>query len=136
MTIIFYYAALGSIKIALLLQYHRIFAVKIQRLITWALIIVGTWSVGLVFVSIFTCSPVQGYWDKSLNPRCIPNFQWYIHSAGNIASDVLIFLLPVPVLWKLQASIQQRLTLIAIFCLGLLYVSSCFSRPSLLNPCP
>lgn len=82
--------------------------------------IVGTWSVGLVLASIFTCIPVYGFWDKSVNPTCIPNVQWYIHSAGNIASDILIFVLPVPILWRLNMTLITRLTLILVFCFGAL----------------
>lgn len=92
----------------------------IHKFIAWALLVVGIWSVGLVLVSIFTCSPVQGYWDKSLDAKCIPNWQWYIHSVGNISSDILIFLMPVPSLWQLQMTLTYRLTLIFVFCFGLL----------------
>lgn len=118
--IILYYSALGSIKIALLLQYRRIFASKLRRATNIALLVIGTWSIGLVMLSIFTCVPIQGYWEKKTKATCIPTFQWYIHSAGNILSDIVIFTLPIPVLWSMRVSIAQRLLLILVFCLGLL----------------
>lgn len=118
--IILYYAALGSIKIALLLQYRRLFADQLRGVMKWALIVIGLWSFGLVLVSIFTCHPIQGYWDKSIDAVCVPNFQWYIHSAGNILSDIVIFALPIPVLWSLRLSAAYRLALIAVFCMGFL----------------
>ncbi|KAI3391406.1 hypothetical protein diail_7384 [Diaporthe ilicicola] len=117
--IILYYCGLGSIKVALLLQYRRIFASKLRRVINIALLIIGSWSLGLVLVSIFTCHPIEGYWQKGTNATCIPNFQWYIHSAGNVLSDVVIFTLPIPVLWSMRVSITQRLLLILVFSLGL-----------------
>lgn len=118
--IILYYCALGSIKIALLLQYRRIFASKLRRTINIALLIIGPWSIGLVLLSIFTCLPIRGYWEKDTKATCIPTFQWYIHSAGNILSDIVIFTLPIPVLWSMRVSVAQRLLLILVFCLGLL----------------
>ncbi|KKY35853.1 putative integral membrane protein [Diaporthe ampelina] len=117
--IILYYCGLGSIKIALLLQYRRIFNSKLRRVINTALLIIGSWSIGLVMLSIFTCYPIQGYWDKDIKATCIPTFQWYIHSAGNILSDIVVFTLPIPVLWSMRVSIGQRLLLILVFSLGL-----------------
>ncbi|KAI7782602.1 hypothetical protein LA080_013090 [Diaporthe eres] len=117
--IILYYCGLGSIKIALLLQYRRIFASKLRRVINIALLVIGSWSIGLVMLSIFTCHPIRGYWEKDTEATCIPTFQWYIHSAGNILSDIVIFTLPIPVLWSMRVSIGQRLLLILVFCLGL-----------------
>lgn len=118
--IILYYCALGSIKIALLLQYRRIFGSKLRRVINIALLIIGSWSVGLVMLSIFTCHPIRGYWEKETKATCIPTFQWYIHSAGNILSDIVIFTLPIPLLWSMKVSMRQRLLLILVFSLGLL----------------
>lgn len=89
-------------------------------MINIALLIIGSWSVGLVMLSIFTCHPIRGYWEKDTKATCIPTFQWYIHSAGNILSDVVIFTLPIPILWSMRVSIGQRLLLILVFSLGLL----------------
>lgn len=119
-TIIMYYCALGSIKIALLLQYRRIFGSKLRRVVNIALLVIGSWSIGLVLVSIFTCHPISGYWIKDLKATCIPTYQWYIHSAGNITSDIVIFTLPIPILWNMKVSTRQRLLLILVFSLGLL----------------
>jgi hypothetical protein len=41
---------------------------------------------------------------------------------GNIATDLVIFALPIPVLWKLQLPNSQRYSLIAVFGFGFLYV--------------
>jgi hypothetical protein len=120
-SIVFYYAGLGAVKMSILLQYLRVFAIKMRTVTVVTMAIIGMWSTALVFVSIFTCSPVEGFWDRSLNAKCIPNLpQWYINAAGNIVTDIVIFMLPIPVLWKLQLPKSQRLSLIAIFGLGTL----------------
>jgi hypothetical protein len=121
MSIIFYYAGLGAVKLAIMLQYLRVFAVKMRKITIWAMVIISGWSLSLVFVSIFTCHPVAGFWDKDIGATCIPNLPlWYINAGGNIITDAFIFILPLPVLWKLKLPKIQRLQLIGVFCLGFL----------------
>lgn len=43
-----------------------------------------------------------------------------VQGAVGVASDFLIFCLPVPVLWKLQLPLKKRLGVIAMFTTGLL----------------
>ena len=42
------------------------------------------------------------------------------HSAIGVATDFLIFCLPIPVLWKLQLPLRKRIGVLAIFTTGLL----------------
>ncbi|XDG07072.1 hypothetical protein ABKA04_006687 [Annulohypoxylon sp. FPYF3050] len=84
-----------------------------------AMIIIGCWSLSQIIVGIFICDPVDGFWEKSVNSKCIPNYpQWYINAAGNIITDIVIFVLPLPVLRHLHMPRAQRLVLIGIFSLG------------------
>jgi hypothetical protein len=48
-----------------------------------------------------------------------PGF-WYVNAGGNIITDVIIFALPIVPVWKLHLPLSQRLTLVAVFGLGLL----------------
>ncbi len=87
-SIVLYYVGLGTVKLAILLQYLRVFAVKMRKVTILAMVVIGMWSAALVLLSIFTCHPVEGYWDKDVRATCIPNLpQWYINAAGNIAAD-------------------------------------------------
>lgn len=47
---------------------------------------------------------------------------WYVNAAGNILTDLIIFSLPIPFVWKLDMPCSQRLSLLAVFCLGFLWV--------------
>ncbi|KAM7200850.1 putative integral membrane protein [Naviculisporaceae sp. PSN 640] len=119
-TIVFYCAALMTIKLTFLLGYYRVLAVQHMRVVyIVAMFVVGGWSLSQVFVGIFTCTPISGFWDKSIPSACIPNLpQWYINAAGNIITDVAVFVLPLPALWKLNLARPQKLALVGIFCLG------------------
>ncbi|KAI1345017.1 hypothetical protein F5Y15DRAFT_14514 [Xylariaceae sp. FL0016] len=119
-SIALYNSGLMFVKLTFLTQYYRVLAIKKMRSIcVIAMIIVGSWSLSQVLVGIFICDPIAGFWDQSLHAKCIPNLpQWYINAAGNIATDIAIFVLPMPVLGHLNLPKAQKLVLIGIFSLG------------------
>ncbi|OTB03760.1 hypothetical protein M426DRAFT_172805 [Hypoxylon sp. CI-4A] len=119
-SITLYNTGLMFIKLAFLMQYYRVLAIrKMRRILISAMVVIGCWSLSQVIVGIFICDPVSGFWEKATNPKCIPNYpQWYINAAGNIATDIAIFLLPLPFLGHLHLPKAQRLVLIGIFSLG------------------
>lgn len=127
-TIVFYNAALAGIKMTFLFQYYRVLAVqKMKKVFIVAMIIVGAWSVSQILIAIFNCSPIPAFWDKSIDGSCIPNYPYfYINAAGNIATDIIVFVLPLPVINKLSLARGQKYVLLGIFCLGFLYVGTLF----------
>jgi hypothetical protein len=69
-------------------------------------------SLGL-FVTIFQCRPVSGAW----------NFSYlYASSAVNVATDILLCVLPLPHLWRLNMPLKQRLILCVLLAGGARYV--------------
>ncbi|CAK7209847.1 hypothetical protein SCUCBS95973_000580 [Sporothrix curviconia] len=134
LSIVFYYACLGTVKTAILLQYLRVFAVKMRKITLVALMLIGLWSTALVLVSVLACRPIRGFWDRTVAANCVPSLpQWYVNAAGNIATDVIIFTLPIPVLWRLNLPRSQRLSLIGIFCLGFFTCTISVIRITFLN---
>ncbi|KAI0176110.1 hypothetical protein GGR52DRAFT_346223 [Hypoxylon sp. FL1284] len=119
-SITLYQASLLFVKMSFLTQYYRAFSIKKMRTtILAAIVIISTWSLSQVMISIFTCDPVGGFWEETIDSRCIPNYpQWYISAAGNIATDLVIFVIPLPALVHLHLPKAQRLVLIGIFSLG------------------
>ncbi|KAM6514584.1 hypothetical protein FSOLCH5_008822 [Fusarium solani] len=84
-----------------------------------AIAIVGSWALSQVLLGIFVCQPIHGFWDKTVDAKCIPNQpQWYINAAGNIATDVMVFLLPIPAIRSLRLPRTQKFILAGIFSLG------------------
>ncbi|KAK3298656.1 uncharacterized protein B0H64DRAFT_454095 [Chaetomium fimeti] len=119
-SIVMYCAALLFIKLTFLFQYYRVLAVQRMRSVYIAsIIIVGGWALSQVLVGIFACHPISGFWDSSIESKCIPNIpQWYINAAGNIFTDVVVFALPLPAIWSLNLAKGSRIVLIFIFSLG------------------
>ncbi|KAF4858729.1 Satratoxin biosynthesis SC1 cluster protein 4, partial [Colletotrichum siamense] len=97
-----------------------------RKLLFGAMILVGGWSMSQVLVEVLICIPTNAFWDKSVRGSCIPNYPlWYINAAGNIATDLIVFVLPLPVISGLKLPSRQRYALGGIFCLGFLVDSTC-----------
>ncbi|KAL1889951.1 hypothetical protein Sste5346_008529 [Sporothrix stenoceras] len=119
-SIVWYNVTLVIVKLSFLAQYYRVFSVpKIRRIILVFMFVIGGWSLSQVFVGIWICAPIAKFWDSTLEGHCIPNIpQWYINAAGNIASDVSIFCLPIPILKRLNLKRRQKILVMGIFSLG------------------
>ena len=119
------YVATGpATKIAVLLMYRRIFATKMFR---DAVMILGTltlmWYLGEALSGVFTCIPVQDYWEKPQNAKCIDLKSYDIgYAVVNIGLDVFILVLPIRMVWGLKTTIGQKIALTFAFLLGGLYV--------------
>src|SRR6266511_3333345 len=109
-----YTSCLMAIKMTFLLQYYRVLAIhKYRRIYIAAITIVGCWSLSQILVGIFICTPISGFWDQTVKATCIPNEpQWYANAAGNIVTDIAIFILPLPVLSSLNLARPQKVMLI------------------------
>lgn len=117
-----YCGGLFAIKMTFLLQYYRVFVVQRMRIAFIATTaLVGAWSISQLLIGIFICTPIRGFWDSSIPSKCVPNYpQFYINAAGNIVTDIAIFALHLPLLWKLNLGKPQRIILVGIFSLGFL----------------
>lgn len=77
----------------------------------------GGWAVAS---SIFICSPISFAWDKN-NPdgHCMNQFViWFLNAALNIAQDIFILFMPLPVIKTLNIPKGQKKGLITMFGLG------------------
>lgn len=77
----------------------------------------GTWT---VVSSIFVCSPIAFSWDKSITGgHCMNQMVvWFTNAGISITQDIIILLMPIPVLGTLQMPIGQKKGLVAMFALG------------------
>ncbi|KAK8063702.1 hypothetical protein PG996_008354 [Apiospora saccharicola] len=139
-SILWYNTAIMLTKLALLAQYYRVLPIQsVRRACVTLMVVIGIWGLCQVMLSIFTCFPIQAYWDKDLGRsesardaettvavRCIPALPLaYQNAAGNIATYVAVLVLPLPALGNLRLPHAQKCLLIGIFCLGFLQVRPC-----------
>ena len=124
-----YKAAINLTKCCILLLYLRIFnKIRWFRYTCWFLLgCVASYMVASVFATIFQCSPIEKVFDKKIEGHCVDNSQfWYANAGFSIATDVIILLMPMPLVYQLQVPWAQKIALMAVFALGVFVViTSC-----------
>lgn len=128
----FYLAVLILTKISILFFYLRIFP---QRKFRWTCYGVMAWvaSSGIIFIfmQIFQCLPVPFAWEGWLGtfgPHSCLNVHalTYTAAAFSIMQDVVILIMPLPLLWNLNTGLRQRVDIGIMFSLGFfILLTSC-----------
>jgi hypothetical protein len=116
-----YKITVGLNKIAIILLYLRIFITRSFRIAAAfvALPIVALWTIATVGATIGQCVPIQGAWDKSTKATCInSDVFWVAYAVGNIITDVMVLVLPIPSILSLKLNVRDKVLLCAIFLLG------------------
>ncbi|KAL4948458.1 hypothetical protein BDW69DRAFT_203517 [Aspergillus filifer] len=121
---VLYTVSTALIKVSMLLLYLRLFPNPLLRIaIFTSLAITTSWAVGSFFAQLFSCSPISYYWkqwDMEHEGHCISHNDLLLsHSIINIVLDVLVILLPMPVLVKLHMSLEKRIGMCLMFAVGL-----------------
>ncbi|KMU85945.1 integral membrane protein [Coccidioides immitis H538.4] len=131
---IFYKCTIGLTKISIVLLYRRIFQTRkfrFQLICNYVLVLVALYAIASIIVTIFECMPIVKVWDRSTNGTCI-NFTafWYANAAWNITSDLIILILPMPVVHTLYLPYRSKFGLTAIFTLGIFRVNAPLTKAS------
>lgn len=128
----FYLTCLCLTKVAIVCFYLRIFpqqSFQWTAYATMAFVVVST--VIFVFMQIFQCTPVstawQGWTDGSQADLCMNvNTLAYSAASFSIAQDLIILILPLPLLMRLNTSWRNKAGIILMFSLGVfVLVTSC-----------
>ena len=78
-----------------------------------------SYSTAQSLVEIFECSPIDSLWNPQVKGKCINlSAELIASSVLNVVTDFLLLVLPLPILWRLQISMERKLELIGIFLLG------------------
>lgn len=110
------------VKISILLLYCKIFTLP---WFIWSARVVGLacigYTLGTILAAFLVCQPLPFYWDATITGGyCGDEFLSYILTGSmNIATDVMVLLLPIPSLMRLELSLASKMTLIATFACGL-----------------
>lgn len=111
-------------KISLLMLFHRIFVTPAFRISTKIIgVIVVLWWIGTILADTLICLPINHGFNPEIPGHCgdkqllaiLPPIPW-------IVTDLVILLMPLPVVWNLHLPRIQRIGLGALFLLGGLYV--------------
>ena len=107
----------GLPKLAILLFYLRISPSRNFHICTWIVIAI-TWGfmISIFCAILFSCNPVHKLWDVTVPGTCLPALS-IINSTPIIgtAIDIMILILPIPMLIKLRVNLRTKLVVLAIF---------------------
>ena len=117
----FYACCMPAVKISILLLYWRLFKtihwMRTALYITAAMVIM--WMLGAQAAGIFQCWPIEKFWDPLTPGHCINGRVYFIAiTTTNLLTDAITLCLPIPIVWNLQASMRQRISLIIGFLIG------------------
>ncbi|VUC30887.1 unnamed protein product [Clonostachys rosea] len=130
-----YLLSLGLSKICVLWVYLRNFPNQLFRyavFVSMALVALPT--AGLVFLHLFQCNPVHLVWDgwtgsTGARELCVDKqLINYIAAGFSIFQDVLILLLPIPLVLKLRMHINDKWGILCMFTLGAFITASSVVR--------
>lgn len=119
----------GCFRLAILLLYIEIFPGN--KKFRWCAIGVGGlvflyWVSAVLFITLL-CRPIAYNWNRGIPGSCGDVRKIQYASAGfNMVIDLLVVLLPLPVVWRLQMSSRKKMGVSASFAIGVLFVSLVF----------
>lgn len=114
-------------KTAILLEWPRIFAPRgIHNIFRWScrvVLVLGILIIlGAILATNLRCIPTRTLWDYTVQgAQCFDmgNLNILLNCCA-ILSDLIILLLPQPIIWKLRMSTQRKIHASLLFCIGLL----------------
>ncbi|OQD76422.1 hypothetical protein PENDEC_c004G02809 [Penicillium decumbens] len=130
-----YNASLAFTKFSILFQYLRIFPNRSFRVVCYIVMgIVATYSSWAIVSGYVNCVPVAKFWNHDLPGSCL-KFEavWLFNASMNIATDLTLLILPMPLLVQLQLPRVQKLALMGVFAIGILVVITSILRLSSLQ---
>ncbi|KAI0838441.1 hypothetical protein F5Y06DRAFT_46833 [Hypoxylon sp. FL0890] len=116
-----YASTLMLVKFSLFFQYYRlILEVPRYRLFyLFVMFLVGGWVIAQEFILIFSCTPIHTYWDGDPHGKCLNSeLLGWMNAIGNIVTDLIVLVLPIPVVWRLNLKKGRKWAVIGIFGLG------------------
>lgn len=91
--------------------------------------IVACYSITAALVESLACQPLQGIVDESLDAVCYDSYPAYVAlSSLNISIDVVILLLPIPLVMKMQLPGRQKFSVILLFATGIVVCAVALKR--------
>jgi hypothetical protein len=114
---IFTQASILFTKLSILVLYHRLFPGRAMRIscISLGIFFVLFYGASMLAV-IFQCTPVEATWRLDLDAKCFDFVKvLYAIAAVNIATDIVLCLMPVGHFRKLQLPRKQKVILSILF---------------------
>ncbi|KAJ0158838.1 hypothetical protein CTA2_10764 [Colletotrichum tanaceti] len=125
----------GFTKLSLLTFYLHLSPQKWFRVAVWAgIVVVSLYTGCIAILMLFHCSPVRKAFDPNITGgTCLNVGVLYMATAvSNVVTDVMLFALPMPMIFNLRMKLAQKIGAVLIFAIGSLTVATSIVRLTLL----
>ncbi|KAK7951984.1 uncharacterized protein PG986_007712 [Apiospora aurea] len=130
-----YCTSTAFIKLALLLQYLRVYpkGSLMHRACMATVGLTALWGLVYSFISWFPCFPVNHVWELKPDAKCYGygssrpsefSATYESHTAINMILDVIVLIIPMPLLFKEGTGSAQRLRIGALLFMGNMHTTS------------
>lgn len=109
-------------RTAVLFLYNSLFPKPRFKILSYAVSgLVVAVMVGSIIQSLVNCTPIAYHWDKTITGHCISYWKGEVASGAiNAILDLILVIMPIPVVWQLQMPLRGKITVTAIFSLALM----------------
>ena len=117
-----YTIAIWLSKLSALAFYARVFSPGNRRFRLALWVVAGlacAWIVAVLISLILQCNPPQKAWERAIPGACQDPYNWWLISGvSSFILDLIILLLPLPMLWRLQVKASRKGLIIGVFLSG------------------
>ncbi|KAF9631301.1 hypothetical protein BFW01_g2163 [Lasiodiplodia theobromae] len=116
-----YNTVMLACKLSILLLYRRLFPIEDFNKRWWCITIFTiSYSLVIAIASAFGWTLVNTKWHAhETGDKSPAKWAFYVaNTAFNLISDILILILPIPIIWNLSLEFRQKITICILFSLG------------------
>ncbi|KXX80768.1 hypothetical protein MMYC01_203938 [Madurella mycetomatis] len=119
-SVLTYNLALGLTKISICMLYLTIFTLEWARKASYCLlciiVITNIWAIATVFTN---CIPLEATWDYRVKATfCQGDTIWWASTAVTLTTDLMMFTLPIPMVFPLKLPRRQKVAVVSVFTVG------------------
>ena len=117
----FYVLSLMGYRFAIMLLYLRIYGInrRFRYCVYATMFIVFGYLFSNLLTEFLGCTPVQKTWKSKLPGHCIDGIKAdYGYGTLHCLSDLIIFVLPIPMIWMTQLKLREKIGIMVIFMFG------------------
>lgn len=111
--------------------FYRTFPDRVFKIAVWSVgAFIILWLLAMVFGTTFQCTPIDFAWNKSQPGHCL-NVATLFVTLGiiNAVTDIIIVVMPLPLIWKLRLPKGRRIGVCGIFALSSIVIVASIVRP-------
>lgn len=131
-----YYFVVALTKVSILFLYLKLSPSRRFRQSVWAMIaFVMLTAISITIAGVFQCTPISKAWNTTKPGTCFGRIQMFVANAGlNILQDLIVYFMPLRMLWHLKLPPKQRVALVLVFAMGgFVIITSLVRVPSLIK---